>query len=443
MSNARPTLNNLDDYERYVTAILERWSAVQRTAFAAAMAERWVHAYVAFAKREEWGDPDAVRRSIDAVWAHVGGRPLAARDRARHLTLLHDCTPHMDDFDEPEALAAVVMVREAVECCASADNVGAAYQAAISGFEAVVPDWSIEPEEQGRLWQRSLVRKEVEKQLALLERVDASAPFDQQTIAALRQDVTKAALAGAVPRKKKPAAPALRTNQDIFEQYRGIIELDTRTRRDVEIPGASVALQAMLWFTEWLGRYKRRKDLISGVYGQLADRVGQDALVQRQLAKDRAESTPPEWDTESREMVDQVLANPMLGVDVTDIDAPHSYGPSVRRLWAEAKRKGMTGDDAWRHVIAWARHRPASWDREDHRKRKGNALSMASLGDLLAREVTWTRTADPERPWSAVVEGSTWQVQLNDFPDEILYTLIVDGSAVGDFHDWPETWHRP
>ena len=67
---------------------------------------------------------------------------------------------------------------------------------------------------------------------------------------------------------------------------------------------------------------------------------------------------------------------------------------------------------------------------------------MASLGNFLARDVTWTRTDDPHWPWSAIVDGSVWQVQLNDFPDEILYTLIVDGSPVGDFNDWPETWRR-
>ena len=258
----------------------------------------------------------------------------------------------MDDFDEPEALAAVVMVREAVACCASPNNVGPAYQAAISGFEAVVPDWSIDPNEQGALATVG-VRNEVEKQLALLEHIGAIAAFDQQTIAALRKEITRAAVAGAVPRRT-PAAPVLRTNQEIFEQYRGIIELEARTRRDVEIPDASAALQAMLWFTEWLGRYKRRKDLISGVDGQLEDRVGQDALVQRQLAKDRAEPAPPDWDGESREMVDQVLGNPLLGIDVTSIEASHGYGPSVRRLWAEARRQGMG-----RRRVA-ARHRVGS-----------------------------------------------------------------------------------
>jgi hypothetical protein len=72
----------------------------------------------------------------------------------------------------------------------------------------------------------------------------------------------------------------------------------------------------------------------------------------------------------------------------------------------------------------------------------GRAHPSPALGQRLAREVTWARTTDAERPWSTVVDGSHWQVQLNDFPDEILYTLIVDGTAVGDFDDWPETWRR-
>jgi len=31
---------------------------------------------------------------------------------------------------------------------------------------------------------------------------------------------------------------------------------------------------------------------------------------------------------------------------------------------------------------------------------------------------------------------------VNDFPDELMRSLIVSGEKAGDFHDWPETWRR-
>jgi hypothetical protein len=56
--------------------------------------------------------------------------------------------------------------------------------------------------------------------------------------------------------------------------------------------------------------------------------------------------------------------------------------------------------------------------------------------------VAWTGTDDVEHPWAAEVDGQRWQARVNDFPDEVLYTLVVDGVAVGDFNDWPKRWLR-
>jgi len=58
----------------------------------------------------------------------------------------------------------------------------------------------------------------------------------------------------------------------------------------------------------------------------------------------------------------------------------------------------------------------------------------------------WQVRDDPagdREPWEAEVGGQRWRVRLNDFPEEPLYTVIVDGREVASFNDWPACWTRP
>lgn len=36
------------------------------------------------------------------------------------------------------------------------------------------------------------------------------------------------------------------------------------------------------------------------------------------------------------------------------------------------------------------------------------------------------------------MDGQSWRVRLNDFPDELMYGLVIGDELVGNFHDWPE-----
>jgi hypothetical protein len=56
--------------------------------------------------------------------------------------------------------------------------------------------------------------------------------------------------------------------------------------------------------------------------------------------------------------------------------------------------------------------------------------------------VQWHETGDVEHPYQATVGRQTWVIRLNDFPEEPLYTLIVDGKDVIDFDNWPPRWLR-
>jgi hypothetical protein len=40
------------------------------------------------------------------------------------------------------------------------------------------------------------------------------------------------------------------------------------------------------------------------------------------------------------------------------------------------------------------------------------------------------------------VESMLWKIRLNDFPDEPLYTLVVNGEDVVHFNEWPKEWGK-
>lgn len=62
--------------------------------------------------------------------------------------------------------------------------------------------------------------------------------------------------------------------------------------------------------------------------------------------------------------------------------------------------------------------------------------------DPRGREVTWLPGHDREYVYVAEVDGRRWTIRLGEFPDERLYTLIVDGDVVVEFDDWPAAWRR-
>jgi hypothetical protein len=123
---------------------------------------------------------------------------LAPAELARLAAQLRDSTPHMDDFDAYEALAACTILDDALECCAQPENLAPAVRAALTGFEAAAPEWGFDPQAQPRLWRHVAARKELRKQLKLIQRIGATDRFDDQTIAALRSDLAQPAYLGEV-----------------------------------------------------------------------------------------------------------------------------------------------------------------------------------------------------------------------------------------------------
>jgi hypothetical protein len=64
----------------------------------------------------------------------------------------------------------------------------------------------------------------------------------------------------------------------------------------------------------------------------------------------------------------------------------------------------------------------------------------------LQQSVPWA-TATSGKPhivFEAAVAQAQWAIRINDFPDEPMYTLLIDDRPVIHFDDWPAFWNpRP
>jgi len=343
MANAE--LKSIDEYEVFLTERMTAWSPQQRVALAAAIAEHWLPAYESFSAEENWGDPASLRRSLDAVWSHVQGRTLAERDVTRHIQQVEEITPHMDDFDAEEALIACVAVKEALRTCRDPGNtIPYALASALGVFEGLVQEWPADPASQTRVWKKSVVRKELQAQLKLIEAIDGLAHFDGATVEALRERI--AGLKVKAPARPKPKKPAGITNQTLFEQYRRQLESDIKGQvKGQDEPDADSYLFAVTYVGYWFGRYSRRLQTINGSYGRLADEQGERALMARNRALDVAEKDSPQWDDEVRSTIEMCLQNnsKLNIVDAGSVETPHAYGPSMAPIVAGRETSGRVG----------------------------------------------------------------------------------------------------
>lgn len=57
----------------------------------------------------------------------------------------------------------------------------------------------------------------------------------------------------------------------------------------------------------------------------------------------------------------------------------------------------------------------------------------------LETQVDWEGDVD-DGPYQATVKNQDWVIQVNEFPSEPMYSLFVQGRAIGDFDDWPRQW---
>ncbi len=294
-------------------------------------------------------------------------------------------------------------------------------------------------------WKLPQVQDELKKQLQALKLIGELGQIDQKQIKALRRKLTSSAVVGTAP----PPPDRRMTNEAVFEQYRHYVEIDFKHQADrennKELREAMAAFGQLAthYLAEWAGRYSRRKLVLEG--NQKHDIVGRNALLARYYKTDAAVQGDPGWNDETRssfEMSYQYMPSTEGGIEVRTPYEPHRYGPSLRQLCIERKQAGDSDQEMWDHIQQWARRRPPAWEEEDQRKKKKLTYATPELGERLTRALSWRDTDDVHYPWTADVSGEAWRIALNDFPDDVMYTLIVDDKVIGKFQEWPQTWVR-
>lgn len=62
---------------------------------------------------------------------------------------------------------------------------------------------------------------------------------------------------------------------------------------------------------------------------------------------------------------------------------------------------------------------------------------------VFGKSIVWSSTGDATTPLEATVEDKNWKLRINEFPEEELFTLLIEGKAVLSFSEKPSTWSFP
>jgi hypothetical protein len=68
---------------------------------------------------------------------------------------------------------------------------------------------------------------------------------------------------------------------------------------------------------------------------------------------------------------------------------------------------------------------------------------MSNEPEYFKLEIKWNNNKSAEFPFFAVINQQTLVIRINDFPEEEMYTLVVDDNELCDFTIWPSNWKKP
>jgi len=67
---------------------------------------------------------------------------------------------------------------------------------------------------------------------------------------------------------------------------------------------------------------------------------------------------------------------------------------------------------------------------------------MNKISELFTKRIIWQSVKEEKGKWHTDLNGERYELHMNDFPDEPLYTITFEEESV-DFDDKPIMWFIP
>ncbi len=69
--------------------------------------------------------------------------------------------------------------------------------------------------------------------------------------------------------------------------------------------------------------------------------------------------------------------------------------------------------------------------------------NLGDKAEYFAKNIQWEKGKDAVYPFCAKVENQDWQIKVNDYPEQEMFTLIINDKEIINFNNWPKNWHKP
>jgi hypothetical protein len=230
--------------------------------------------------------------------------------------------------------------------------------------------------------------------------------------------------------------PKGRSNRDAYECYKEAVRRDSagapRVREQQRSRWIQVGISSLfappggafqsVVHSDWQRRDGHRQRAFGSEvdWAPFADTIAREILDERIRARNSHYTELPGFSAEQIDAASSTLTK----LDAADpLFESASYGLSFLALWSAAKSRGLSDEAAAEFIFQWRCNVPARWHAEDARKRRHLPALEPGVQSRLPQVVAWRRRANLYVPWEADVDGHRWQVRLNDFPEEPMYSF--------------------